>query len=77
MATEFRENFLDIVCPWDWAFGLLFGVNVVLFVLLVFSLVIARPPPDTEVISVLAGVFIFGSLVMTGGLLRVCRTRDR
>ena len=77
MPKTFRDHFLDTICPWDWAFGLLFALNVILFVLLVFSFLIGSPSAETEVISVITAVFMFGTLVMTGGVVRVCGKRDR
>jgi len=77
MRKSFREIFLDKICPWDWAFSLLFALNVILFVFLLFSFLIGSPDRGTEVISALSAVFIFATLLMTGGVIRACGKRDR
>lgn len=73
MADSFRTQLLDQVCPWNWILALVFGMNVILLVLLGMSTLAGSPDRSTEVVTVLAFMFIFGSLVGIAPFLWLCR----
>jgi len=76
MTDSLRNRFLNKVCPWDWVFALMFGVNVVLLILLILTFLLAEQSTETIVVSAMAGVFILASLVLLGPIVKMCRTRD-
>lgn len=77
MSSSFRETFLDKVCPWEWAFGLIFMLNVVLLVLLGLTYYVGSPSTQSTVVSAMALVFILATLIILAPLIRFCRSREK
>lgn len=76
MSRQFRDRFLDKICEWDWLFSLVLAADVVLLVLLGLTFYLSVPSEGSRVVSILALVFILGSLIAAASLLRVCRARE-
>lgn len=77
MSNSFRETFLDKVCPWEWAFRIIFMLNIVLLAFLGLTYYVGSPDTESTVVSSLALVFILGSLIILAPIIRACRSRDQ
>lgn len=71
-----RETFWEIVCDSLPLFGILFAVDVVLFVFLLVSFPFVDDPA-TRVAGLLAAAVLVVTLAGVGYVIRRCRTRGR